>query len=275
MRAALVAAALAAATPAAAERIVASALEALPPADIVILGEVHDNPAHHQNQARAVAALQPSALVFEMLTAEQARRATADSRAGRDALESALGWAESGWPDFGMYHPIFVAAPEARIHGAAIPREVLFDAVANGPEAAMDAGDVARFGLDRPLPAPEQAAREARQAEAHCNALPDTALPGMVLAQRLRDAQLAGAAIAAVDALGGPVVVITGNGHAETARGIPALLDRARPDLSVLSVGQLEADPGPEAPFDLWIVTDPVDRPDPCAAFHGQQDSGR
>jgi hypothetical protein len=82
-------------------------------------------------------------------------------------------------------------------------------------------------------------------------------------------------AIAAVDALGGPVVVITGNGHAETARGIPALLDRARPDLSVLSVGQLEADPGPEAPFDLWILTDPVDRPDPCAAFHGQQDSGR
>ena len=31
--------------------------------DIVVLGEVHDNPAHHANQARAVAAIKPAALV--------------------------------------------------------------------------------------------------------------------------------------------------------------------------------------------------------------------
>jgi uncharacterized iron-regulated protein len=36
-------------------------------ADVVVLGEVHDNPQHHANQAAVVRALQPSALVFEMI----------------------------------------------------------------------------------------------------------------------------------------------------------------------------------------------------------------
>lgn len=137
----------------------------------------------------------------------------------------------------------------------------------------MTPADVARFGLDRPLPPAEQAAREARQMDAHCNAMPADMMPGMVMAQRLRDAALARAAARAFDETGGPVAVITGSGHADRRRGIPAALALARPDLSVLSVGQLEADPGPDAPFDLWIVTDSVDRDDPCAAFVGQEDA--
>ena len=46
--------------------------EDLPRADVVLLGEVHDNPAHHAFQAEAVAYLAPRALVFEMLTPAQA-----------------------------------------------------------------------------------------------------------------------------------------------------------------------------------------------------------
>jgi uncharacterized iron-regulated protein len=269
----LTAAALAAA-PALAAPAGPGALDALPPADVVILGEVHDNPAHHANQARAVAALKPAALVFEMLTPDQAGRVTPENRRDPDLLSAALGWEASGWPDFAMYWPVFDAAPEAAVVGAAIPRDVLFAAVADGPAAAMPPADVARFGLDRPLPPAEQAAREARQMDAHCDAIPETALPGMVMAQRLRDAAFADAAARAFDETGGPVAVITGTGHADRLRGIPAALALARPDLSVLSVGQVEADPGPDAPFDLWIVTDPAPRDDPCAAFAGQQDAG-
>jgi len=44
---------------------------------------------------------------------------------------------------------------------------------------------------------------------------------------------------------------------------------RAAPEVSVLSVGQVEADPGPDAPYDLWVVTAPAPRDDPCAAFEG------
>ena len=49
----------------------AEALDHLAAARIVILGEIHDDPAHHANQARAVSALHPRALVFEMLTPAQ------------------------------------------------------------------------------------------------------------------------------------------------------------------------------------------------------------
>lgn len=234
---------------------------------MLILGEVHDNPAHHDNQARAVAHFAPSALVFEMLTPEQAARVTAENRQDAARLAAALDWDASGWPDFALYYPVFAAAPDARIYGAAIPRDLLFAAVSDGPGAAMHATDVARFALDRPLPPDQQAAREARQMAAHCDALPGTMLPGMVMAQRLRDAGLAHWAEIAVEETGGPVVVITGNGHAERGPGIPAALALTRPDLAVLSIGQLEAMPGDDPDFDLWILTDPVDRPDPCAVF--------
>ncbi len=255
-----------AAAPAFAAEIDAADLRTLPRADVVILGEVHDNPDHHANQASAVAALQPTALVFEMLTPDQAARVTPANRGDAAALAEALDWADSGWPDFAMYHPIFTAAPAAEIFGAALPREearALFGqsaAEAFGPEAAL-------FGLDQPLDPDEQAAREADQLAAHCDAIPEEMLPDMVLVQRLRDARLAQVALNAVESGGGPVAVITGTGHARTDQGIPAKLAHAAPGIQVLSLGQLEAAPEGDPPFDLWIVTDPVDRPDPCDAF--------
>ena len=97
-------------------------MKALPRADVVLLGEVHDNSIHHQHQARAVEALQPSALVLEMLSPEQARTANLMAEASTDELAVALDWASSGWPDFQMYAPIF-SASDARIYGGALPRD--------------------------------------------------------------------------------------------------------------------------------------------------------
>ncbi|MFP4238635.1 MAG: ChaN family lipoprotein [Rhodosalinus sp.] len=268
MRGALAALALPllAALGAEAEPIAPSELSTLPTADIVILGEVHDNPWHHENQTAAVAELQPAALVFEMLTPEYAERVTPDLMTDAEALRATLDWDESGWPDFAMYAPIFAAAPEARVFGAAVPREELRGVVMGEGELPEDA---ARWGLDAALPDEQQAEREAMQAEAHCDALPETMLPGMVMAQRVRDAALARKALRALDETGGPVVVITGNGHARTDWGMPAKLARAAPDVSVLSVGQLEAAPEDSAPYDLWLVTPEAERPDPCDAFRG------
>ena len=92
---------------------------------------------------------------------------------------------------------------------------------------------------------------------------------GMVQAQRLRDAALARAVVLAIAETGGPVAVITGSGHARRDTGVPALLALAAPDLAVLTIGQVEADPGPDAPYDLWIVTPATPRDDPCAALTG------
>lgn len=233
---------------------------------VVLLGEVHDNADHHRIQAEMVAAMQPAALVFEMLTPDQAARITPELRQDARALGTALGWEASGWPDFAMYYPIFAAAPDAVVFGGAMPREQVRRAFAESAAAAFGEG-ADRFGLDRPLDPDDQSARAALQQEAHCNALPDSMLPGMVEAQRLRDAALAQAVERALAETGGPVAVITGTGHVRRDHGIPAALAVSAPDLRVLAVGQFEADPGPDAPYDLWVVTDPVNRPDPCATF--------
>lgn len=242
-----------------------SGLDSLPRADVVILGEVHDNAAHHDNQARAVRAILPKALVFEMLTVDQAARVPTD-RSDAAAVARALDWEARGWPDFALYHPIFLAAPEAAILGGDLPAGAARRAVTEGA-AALFGDEAADFGLTQPLAPADKAQREAEMRDAHCNALPADLLPGMVEAQRLRDAALARAAKTALDATGGPVVVITGNGHARKDHGIPAVLALAAPGARVLSVGQLEGPVSPIQPFDLWIVTGAVPRGDPCAAF--------
>ena len=238
----------------------------LPPADIVILGEIHDNPLHHAHQSIAVEALAPKAVVFEMLSPEQALRVTPELVRSEEALGAVLGWEAAGWPDFGMYHPIFVAAGDAAIRGAAAPAEDVRSAARDGAAAAFGEG-AARFGLADPLPEAEQALREAGQLMAHCNAMPAEALPGMVEAQRLRDAWLARAALDALAETGGPVAVITGNGHARADWGIPRLIAAAAPEVEVLTIGQFEEAAEARPPFDLWLVTEAAARGDPCEAF--------
>lgn len=256
---------LAFALPAHAMEITPDGLDRLSGFNVAFLGEVHDHPGHHLNQARAIRAITPRALVFEMLTEEQAARAptTWDSA---ESLASALKWDGSGWPDFAIYYPIFQAAPQGRIYGAAVPRE---QARAVFGQALPDVfvGDAARFRLDQPLPGPEQATRERLQAKAHCNALPVDLLPGMVAVQRLRDAELARVAEVALQETGGPVVVITGTGHVRRDWGAPAILAQAAPQVTTVTLGQYEMAAPDPAVTDFWIVTDAVAREDPCAAF--------
>lgn len=233
-------------------------------ADVVVLGEFHDNPHHHIRQADIVADLQPKALVFEMLTQVQAGAHVP----GADAttLETAFGWMDSGWPDFAMYNPIFAAAPEAQVFGAAVPRDAARAAMSEGVVAAF--GDRAdAFGLDSPLDPAEQDAREALQMTAHCDALPAEMLPGMVDIQRLRDAELARVAMQAFEITGGPVVVITGNGHARRDWGMPVYLTHAAPEVAIVTLGQGEDDTPLQGQFDVTETTAGVDRPDPCLAF--------
>jgi uncharacterized iron-regulated protein len=236
-------------------------------ADVVFLGEVHDNPAHHVRQAEITAEVVPRAIVWEMLSAQAAAEATPVRIGDAATLEAALDWADSGWPDFAMYYPIFAAAPEAAHYGAQLPRAEARAVMGQSVAAVFGAG-AARFGLDTPLPGDRQAAREALQMEAHCDALPAEMLPMMVDIQRLRDAELAAAALAAFEATGGPVVVITGNGHARRDWGAPALLALAAPDLDIFAFGQAEDGRGvPEGGFDLIETSAGVDRGDPCEAF--------
>ncbi len=244
-------------------------------ADIVVIGEVHDNPGHHANQAEIVAALQPGALVFEMIPQmhEDAVNRLRAAGASRDEIAAALGWEESGWPDFALYAPILEAAPDARIFGGGQPAEEVRRAVTEGA-AVVFGPDAASYGLDAPLPEAEQAAREADMLAAHCDAVPVEMLAGLVEAQRLRDAAFADAARWARTITGNAqVVVITGTGHAHRLRGVPAKLAVAAPALGVFSIGQFEEPPDAEtaAAYDAWLLAPPAEREDPCAAFAGRE----
>ncbi len=236
-------------------------------ADVVILGEVHDNPAHHVVQAEITRHVSPNAIIFEMLSEDQARTITSANKQDEATLEAALDWNASGWPDFSMYYPIFSVTPEARIYGAQINRSMARQAMSEGVEAVL--GDsAAELGLITSLPEAEQAEREVLQAKAHCDALPTEMLPAMVTVQRLRDAVLARTAIQALDETGGPVIVITGNGHARADWGMPVYLRRLRPEINIVTLGQGEDGRPPPGQFDLVLSSTAPERDDPCAAFN-------
>ncbi|MFD2740482.1 ChaN family lipoprotein [Sulfitobacter aestuarii] len=231
-------------------------------AQVIFLGERHDNPAHHEVQADWVRDLRPRALVFEMLSPAQAVAAADVDRRDAPTLALALDWDAGGWPDFAFYHPIFAAAPEALLVGAGIGRVALREML-DKDLGAIEGAE--RFGLDRALAPQEQEAREALQRAVHCDALPEDLLPRMVTAQRLRDMALARAALKAFDETGGPVVVITGNGHARRDWGAPALLLHAAPTLQIFALGQTEAGELLPGRYDFILDAPAVTRDDPCA----------
>lgn len=253
----------------ASEQIPAEVLEQMMAADVVILGEVHDNRLHHLVQTAAVEAVQPSAMVWEMLTEEGAARITRKALTDPEQLAVILKWAELGWPPLTTYLPIFRAAPDTPVYGALVPREAARSAMETGAATALGA-DAARFGLTVPLPEDEQAAREADQQAAHCNAMPPEMLPNLVAIQRLRDAVLTRAILRAVDETGGPVAVITGNGHARKDRGIPTFLSRMEPGLRLFVLGQSE-DGSIEGEYDAVIDSPEAERENPCLAFKKQE----
>lgn len=261
-------------------------------ADVIVLGEIHDNPEHHRNQAAIVAALKPAALVLEMIpqAAEDEVNELRAEGAAPQAIAGALDWSESGWPDFAYYAAILDAAPNARVFGAEQPRAEVRRAMVEGA-AGVFGPDASTYGLDKPLPAEEQQGRVAELAAAHCDKLPPEMLPGMLEAQRLRDAEIADAALWARTMTGdGQVVVIAGSEHASRSHGVPALLKVAAPELKVFALGQSEigqaeigqseagqsevgqpevgqsaVDPHDAEDFDAVLLAPSVPRADPCA----------
>ncbi len=249
------------------ELIPEDVLTAMQDADVVILGEIHDNPRHHLVQTEALGAIAPSAVVWEMITEEGAQRLAQTAASDPEELSRILRWAESGWPPLSMYYPVFQAS-DAPVYGAMVPRTAARAAMEKGAATALGA-DAARYGLTVPLSPEDQAAREADQLAAHCDALPVEMLPQMVSIQRLRDAVLTRAILRAEEETGGPIAVITGNGHARTDRGIPTFLSRLKPGLKVFVLGQSEGGVI-DGTFDAVIDSPEIEREDPCKAFETQ-----
>ncbi len=263
---------------------------------VVLLGETHDNPDHHvlrrwainqiislREQRRSV--VLNTALVFEQLSADQQPaldkfgdlKSSSPNLVTLPELKRLLNWDKSGWAKYD-YDPLFQAAIDAKlpIYPGDVTRDAIMKAAKEG-EAALTPDERARLALDKPLGAKLDDASLTEIEDAHCNTMPKDALSGMAFAQRYRDASLADALINAAGKHGS-AILIAGNGHVRTDRGVPWYIRQRAPDKKVFSVMLVEVEDGkndPEAyvprdpdgkPAADYIIFTPgvAGRPDPC-----------
>ncbi len=245
----------------------AELIERLRGSDVVLLGELHDNPHHHARRAELLAALgAPTAVVVEQLP--RGAQPVLPPEPGRAALLEALvragfdaeGW---GWP---AHEPVFAAAARAghRVLGGNLPRELARRVAREGGEALP--AELRAPAEAAPLAPGARRALEDDLQQGHCGQLPAARMPGMVWAQRGRDAAMAQTLREALAAQPrGPVLLIAGNGHVRRDYGVPQLLAPLLPGRRVLAIGFVE--PGQVASaseYDLVWVTPAAPRDDPC-----------
>ncbi|MEZ4588716.1 MAG: ChaN family lipoprotein [Gemmatimonadales bacterium] len=242
-------------------------------ADFVLLGEVHDNPVHHETRGRiltALAAVRP-AVVFEQLRASDGPIPPPPRGQPDDAWLDQHGFDRAGWR-WPLHRPVVAAAIAhgRSIWGSNLSRESLVGVVRSGESAVPP--ELGTVMSRAPLDSAGQALMDQELIDGHCGQLPASMVGGMRTAQVARDASMARAMMAA--AASGPAWLIAGNGHVRGDVAVPRILRALAPGKTVLAVGLLEASATGGLPpddawtgYDLVIVTPRVERPDPCAAL--------
>ena len=258
----------------------------------VLLGEIHDNPAHHRARAWIVENMAasrrdwPPAVVFEQIRADQQAalgrfrhlKGSDGGPAGSDDLFRLLEWEASGWPAAQIYKPLFDAVLARRLpfYAGSPPRERVH-AVTRDGWTVLSKEERTRLRLNEPMPRLLLEALQADLKDSHCGLLPESVLAGMSDAQRYRDAYLADALLAAAQEHGS-AILIAGNGHVRSDRGVPWHLRLRAPRTRVASLLLVEVedgktdpatyvplDPDGERAADYLIFTPRAERSDPCA----------
>ncbi|RLQ88510.1 ChaN family lipoprotein [Notoacmeibacter ruber] len=237
----------------------------------ILIGEIHPAASHHAFQARLIEALadrgREPQIVLEMVTRamDEVLDRWIAGELQPEELEPALGWNESGWPDFEIYRPIFDAAKAhgLRMRGAALERDELMK-IGTGGRDALSSARTKELLLDRPLEAAGRQTLLRTIVESHCGMVDERSAEPMVLMQSARDGAMARIMIEA-GSVG--AILIAGDGHVRRDHGVPRFL----PADQSLAIGQIESDTAPEpadgAAFDVIRLTPAVDRGDPCARF--------
>lgn len=245
-------------------------------ADIALLGETHDNPAHHHIQARllrqAVAHGKRPALALEQIDAEW-QAAVDAARAAAGATSNTIaqaGHISAGW-EWPFYRPLVVQALRARlpIIAANLSRPRARKLAAKGLAALGDEA-IEDLALDQPWTARQNATLRQLLVEGHCGE-DDPMIDKLIHVQRTRDATMAD------KLLDSPVsvVAIMGRSHARADVGVPLYLRERAPDKGLLSLGLVEVETGKQNPADyadaapglhdlVWF-TPRARRSDPCA----------
>jgi uncharacterized iron-regulated protein len=266
----------------------ASLTAALARADFLLLGEVHDNADAHALQGwvirRRTDAAAKFGVVFEHIRTDQQTALAEIGKLGRAATPqeffTQLDWPESGWPAETKFAGLFSAVLEPRLPiYAANPSRQQVRAVARGEEGALPAVERTRILLDAPWDKPLADALYNELKGSHCGAMPESAVPAMIVAQRYRDAAFADVMLTAA-ADHGAAILAAGNGHVRTDRAVPWYLRQRAPGKKIIAVMMLEVEEGktdpatyaPRTPdgkpaVDFVIFTPRAERPDPCEAL--------
>ena len=193
-------------------------------ADLLIFGEVHDQPDQQRQVAdevqRLAAAGRLAAVVLEM--AEVPHGSAGLPRDASEAqVQQALHW--RGW-DWEPYAAVVMNAVRSGVPvlGGNLPREQMRAAMADA-------------GLDAAVPpmVRELFAQEVR--DGHCGLLPEAQVPGMVRIQIARDRSMAATASQAARAAAAQqmVLLLAGAQHASRDRGVPLHLAATDPRLPI------------------------------------------
>ncbi len=222
-------------------------------ADYILIGEQHDNPLHHQVQARlirALAGLRP-AVGLEMVAAEQNPTLERFNRGelGPDALAEALDWPKTWGFPFALYRPIFETLAEEKIpvRGLNVPRRVL-DSLRRAGMEGLPAKD--RALLPDPVLFPSQARREelaeffrtheAMRRRKASGAPSPSAGSGtferFILVQSIWDTGMAREAARLRTEHGTPIIILAGNGHVEDGTGIADRLRQIDPGARIVLI---------------------------------------
>lgn len=256
--------------------------DAIAAANYVLLGEVHDNPVHHQLQAQLIAGF-PGAphsvtVGFEQVEINQAEALTGylrENPGNASDLGTAIAWSKSGWPDWSLYEPVFQQTldrgwrPVPLMFGGERNKAVL----ETGFGAVLDENALAALQPDTALSREQIAETQAVMRSSHCDRLPDEYLPGMVTIQIARDAHMAWKQFES----GPRGILIVGDGHARKDRGIPLFLRKLEPGATVIVISMAEVVPdltepaeyqqAQQAYSDYVMFTKRQERDDPCASI--------
>ena len=260
-------------------------------ADFLLLGEVHDNADAHTLQGWAISrradAQGKFGVVFEHIRTDQQEALVKLDEFDRSARRVAtvhdlfrfLEWQKSGWPSEDKFLALFnaVLSPRLPIYPANPPRQQV-RGVARG-EAALPPEERTRILLDAAWDKPLADALFDELKGSHCGAMPESAVPAMIVAQRYRDAAFADVMLTAAKDHGA-AILIAGNGHVRSDRAVPWYLRQRAPGKNIIAVMMLEVEDGnsnpaayaPRAPdgkpaVDFIVFTPRAERPDPCEAL--------
>jgi uncharacterized iron-regulated protein len=261
----------------------ATLLARIKAANVLLLGEIHDNPQHHELQqkllnARIASGARP-AVMMEQLNAEN-QPALDQALAGskRDEVLSSVTKLIK-FSDWQFYRPFLVIAVDNQLPviAANISNQQLQPVIWNG-FAAYDAGDLKRLAVEQVWSESREKYLVRNMGGAHCGKLKDELRAGLSRSQRLRDALMADSAMASI---GRGIVGIVGSSHARRDIGLPLYFAARAPLARIFSIGFVEVHPRKtdpttyetesatgEAPFDVIWFTPRVDRPDPCAELN-------